>query len=227
MLEQAGTARSRAGEAPAPGRLPPRVAPVTRAAFQSVAVELPPARLTSAELGERLGLREEWILSRTGVRERPVAGPEERLSDYSARAGLRALELAELDPGEVDLVIAATMTQDELTPSTAPLVAHAIGAHRAGGFDVGAACNAFLTGISLAAAQIETGRARHVLLIGSDFITRITNWSDARSAPLFGDAAGAAVLGPAGDGPGAIGPVVLGMDGSNPDAIRITHEERR
>jgi 3-oxoacyl-[acyl-carrier-protein] synthase-3 len=199
----------------------------TRAAFYSVSIALPEGRLTTAQLAGQLGLSEEWILSRTGIRERPVARPDERLADYAARAGRAALELAGIDPIDVDLVIAATMTPDELTPNAAPLVAHAIGAHRAGGFDVGAACTAFLTGVSLAAAQVETGRARYVLLVGADFITRITNWEDRKTAPLFGDAAGAAVIGPAGDGAGAIGPVVLGTDASNWQAIVATHEERK
>ena len=197
------------------------------AAFHSIAIALPDGRLTTAELAERLDLSEEWIVSRTGIRERPVARADERLADYGARAAEAALERAGVDPGEVDLVIAATMTADELTPNTAPLVAHAIGADRAGGFDVGAACTAFLTGVSLAAAQVETGRCRYVLVVGADFITRITDWEDRKTAPLFGDAAGAAVIGPGGDELGSIGPVVLGTDASNPEAIKITHEERK
>lgn len=202
--------------------------PVSRAAPHSIAIELPAHRLSTAELAERFGVAEEWILSRTGVRERPVADPGERLSDFAARAGLAAVQRAGVDPSEVDLVLAATMTQDELTPNTAPLVAHAIGAHHAGAFDVGAACTAFLSGAAIAAAQIETGRARWVLVIGADFITRVNNWGDKRSAPLFGDAAGAVLFGPAGDGPGAIGPIVLGSDGSEAArAIVIDHDDRK
>jgi 3-oxoacyl-[acyl-carrier-protein] synthase-3 len=202
--------------------------PIGRAAPHSVAIELPAQRLSSAELADRLGVSEEWIITRTGVRERPVAGPDERLSDLAARAGLAALERAGVDPSEVDLVLAATMTQDELTPAAAPLIAHAVGAEHAGAIDVGAACTAFLSAASMAAAQIETGRCRWVLVIGADFITRIVDWDDKRSAPLFGDAAGAAVFGPAGDGPGAVGPIVLGADGSE-DArgIVIEHHDRK
>ena len=126
-------------------------ATITPAGFHSVATEIPPGRLTSAELAERLGIAEEWIVSRTGIRERPVAAPEDRLSDYAARAGARALDKAGLQASELDLVIVATMTQDELTPNTAPLVAHLLGADRAGAFDVGAACTAFLSAVSIAA----------------------------------------------------------------------------
>jgi len=139
---------------------------IRHATIMSVASELPPGRLTNAELASQLGIEEEWILSRTGIRERRRAGPDERLTDYAIRAGAAALERAGVEATELDLVIVATMTQDELTPNTAPLVAHALGATRAGGFDVGAACTAFLTGLSIGAAQIESGRARRVLLVG-------------------------------------------------------------
>jgi 3-oxoacyl-[acyl-carrier-protein] synthase-3 len=117
------------------------------------------------------------------------------------------------------------MSQDELTPNTAPLVAHALGAHRAGAFDIGAACMAWLSGLAVSAAQIETGRAERILLVGADFITRITNYEDRRTAPLFADAAGAAVIGPA-NGSGVIGPIVLGSDGSHGKTIVATHEDR-
>lgn len=207
--------------APGPGQL-------TRAAFYSVATALPPGRLTTAELAERLGLAEEWIVSRTGVRERPVAAPEERLSDYAARAASEALEQAGVEADAVDLVVVATLTPDEVTPNSAPLVAHAIGASRAGALDVGAACTGFLSGLALAAAQVETGRCRYVLLVGADFCTRITDWSDRKTAPLFGDAAGAALIGPAtSEGEGAIGPIVLGADGSHGPTIVIPHETHK
>src|SRR5438270_47191 len=200
-----------AAHTPAPGLIP--------ASLRSVAIALPPARVTTAELAERLGLSEDWIVSRTGVRERPVAGSDERLSDYAARAGADALEHAGVDPADLDLVIVATMTQDEVTPNSAPLVAHALGATHAGAFDVGAACTAFLSGVAIAAGQVETGRSRWALVVGADFITRVINWEDRKTAPLFGDAAGAVVVGPAADAGGAVGPIVLGSDGSGCEAI--------
>jgi 3-oxoacyl-[acyl-carrier-protein] synthase III len=202
-------------------------APLRTAAILSVSTALPPGRLTSADLAQRLGISEEWILSRTGIRERRVAGPEERLADYAAAAGARALERAGVEAAELDLVIVGTMTQDELTPNTAPLVAHALGATRAGAFDVGAACTAFLSGLTLGAAQIETGRAERVLLIGADFISRINNWEDKRIAPLFSDAAGAVVLGRSETGTGGIGPIIMGADGSRPEAIFAEHADRK
>jgi 3-oxoacyl-[acyl-carrier-protein] synthase-3 len=197
-----------------------------RAAMLSIASELPSRRLTNAELATRLGVTEEWIYSRTGVQERPVAEPDDRLSDFAAKAGESALRRAEVDPGEVDLVIVGTLTQDQLTPNTAPLVANALGAHRAGAVDVGAACTAFLSGLALGTAQIEAGRARCVLLIGADFVSRVTDYEDKRSAPLFGDGVGAAVLGVADGERGVIGPIVLGSDGSQAQAIQIDHSNR-
>jgi 3-oxoacyl-[acyl-carrier-protein] synthase-3 len=197
------------------------------ATIMSVGTALPAGRLTTAELAQRFGVTDEWILSRTGIRERPRAGADERLADYAARAGALALERAGVAAAELDLVIVATMTPDELTPNTAPLVAHALGAQGAGAFDVGAACTGFLTGLSLGAAQIESRRARRVLLVGADFITRITDYDDVRSAPLFADGAGAVVLGDGTAGGGQIGPVVLGSDGSHGETIIATHEERK
>jgi len=201
--------------------------PFARPAVLSIATELPAARLSTAELARRLDVSDAWIMSRTGVRERPIAGPDERLSDYAARAGLRALQRAGVAPAELDLVIVATMTPDELTPNAAPLVAHALGAAAAGAVDVGAACTGFLSGLALAAAQVESGRAHRVLLIGADFVTRITDWNDKRTAPLFGDGVGAVVVGPAGNGHGAIGPIVLGADGSGGAAIHAGHVDRK
>jgi 3-oxoacyl-[acyl-carrier-protein] synthase-3 len=193
----------------------------------SVATELPQGRLTSAELADRYGISEQWIMDRTGIRERRQAAPQERISDYAARAGSRALEAAGVDPKDLDMVIVGTMTPDELTPNTAPLVANDLGASRAGAFDVGAACTAFLTGLALGAAQIESRRAELVLLAGADFITRITDYDDRRSAPLFADAAGAVVLGPANGERGVVGPIVLGADGSQGRTILATHADRK
>ena len=202
-------------------------AQATRAAFHSVAVEVPPTRVSSLAVAERLGISEEWILARTGIRERPVAEPEERLSDYAARAGAAALERAGIDPSEVDLVLVGTLTADEITPNAAPLVANAVGADFAGAFDVGAACTAFLAGVATGAAQIESGRARWVLVVGADFVTRVVDWEDKKVAPLFADAAGAAVLGPADGAHGVIGPIVLGADGSHGESLVIPNVERK
>jgi 3-oxoacyl-[acyl-carrier-protein] synthase-3 len=207
------------------GVQPARVG-IQPAAILSVATELPEGRLTNAELAQRLGVSEDWILSRTGIRERRRAEPDERLSDYAARAGAKALHNADVDARDVDLVIVATLSQDELTPNTAPIVADQLGAVRAGAFDVGAACTSFLTALAQATAQVESGRAQLVLVIGADFVTRITDYRDSKSSPLFADGAGAVVVGPGGDARGEIGPIVLGADGSHARTIFATLSER-
>jgi 3-oxoacyl-[acyl-carrier-protein] synthase III len=207
---------------------------LTPAAILSVATELPPDRLTNAELAETLGVTEEWIVSRTGIRERRRARPDERLSDYATRAGARALEAAGVQAANLDLVIVATLSQDEVTPNTAPIVAHNLGAARAGAFDVGAACTAFLAALAQGCANIECGRAQYVLVVGGDFVTRLVDYDDKRVAPLFADAAGAVVLGPARPdggpddaGRGAIGPIVLGADGSHAGTLFATIADRK
>jgi 3-oxoacyl-[acyl-carrier-protein] synthase-3 len=206
---------------------------LTPAAILSVATELPPDRLTNAELAERLGVTEEWIVTRTGIRERRRVRPEDRMSDYATRAGARALEAAGVQAANLDLVIVATLSQDELTPNTAPIVAHNLGATRAGAFDVGAACTAFLAAVAQGCANIESGRAQYVLVIGGDFVTRLVDYDDRRVAPLFADAAGAVVLGPSqpdgseAAGRGAIGPIVLGADGSHAGTLFATIADRK
>ena len=240
MLEQTAAPETAAPETAGPERqpapAPQRPGSATRegAAILSVAAELPAGVLANAELASRLGVSEDWIMSRTGIRERRQAGAEERLSDYASRAGASALARAGVAAADLDLVLVATLSQDELTPNTAPLVAHQLGAERAGAIDVGAACTAFLSGLALGAAQIESERAELVLLVGADFVTRLTDYEDKRTAPLFADAAGAVVLGRGGGGDGAgergrgsIGPIVLGADGSHAATITVSHDERK
>jgi 3-oxoacyl-[acyl-carrier-protein] synthase-3 len=179
---------------------------------------LPKTVVSSATIGARLGVPEEWIIARTGVRSRHVLGLDERLSDLAAAAGAAALDRAGTEAAELDLVFVATLSADELTPNAAPLVASALGATRAGALDVGAACTGFLSALSLGAACIESGRAERILVIGADALSRFTNPDDRRTAALFGDGAGAVVLGTGRDGAG-LGPVVLRQDGSNAGVI--------
>ena len=193
--------------------------PMTRArarvgaAVASVGVSLPATVVLNAPIAARLGVTGEWIERRTGIRARRVSAPGERLSDHAARAGECALARAGIEAGEVDLVLVATSTADELLPNAAPLVAQAIGAHRAGAVDIGAACTGFLAALGAGAAQIESGRAGTVLVIGADFMSRITDPDDRATAPVFADGAGAVVM-VASEESGAIGPVMLGTDGA-------------
>jgi 3-oxoacyl-[acyl-carrier-protein] synthase-3 len=175
-------------------------------------------------IAKRLGVDDEWIVRRTGIRSRRRAAPDERLIDLAANAGAQALKDAQTEPDEIDLVLVASLSQDQLTPNAAPVVAHALGADRAGALDLGAACSGWLSGLSLAAAQVEIGRAERVLLIGAEILTRLTDYEDRKTAALWGDGAGAVVIGA--DGDGAIGPVVLSADGGLADVITASHEER-
>jgi len=196
------------------------------AAVRSVASTLPERVVPNAPIALRAGVSEDWIVARTGIKERRAVTPDERLTDLAAAAGASALERAGLTADRLDLVLVGTTSQDELTPNAAPIVAHALGAHRAGAMDVGAACTAFVAALATAAAQIEAGRAEYVLVIGADVLTRHTDPEDKRTAALFGDGAGAAVLA-AGEGPGGVGPVVQRCDGAGAGFIVAPREDER
>jgi 3-oxoacyl-[acyl-carrier-protein] synthase-3 len=196
----------------------------TGAAIAGIGVSLPETVVANREIAARLGVAEDWIERRTGIRERRVAGAAERLDAHAALAAERALERAGVCASELNLVLVATTTADEILPNAAPLVAHAIGAARAGSFDVGAACTGFLSALAVGSAQIEAGRADAVLAVGADFMTRITDPGDRGTAAVFADGAGAAVL-VATDEDSRIGPVILGSDGSGAEHIVVERDE--
>jgi len=201
------------------------VAPPRTASILGLGHHVPPEVVPNGPIAERIGVDDAWIVKRTGIRSRRRAADDERLSDLATFAARKALADAGVEPYDVDLVLVATMSQDELTPNTAPHVAHALGAERAGAIDVGAACTGWLAGLQLAAGQIEAGRAERVLLIGAEILTRLTDYEDRKTAALFGDGAGAVVLGP--DGDGAIGPITLAADGGLAETIIAYHDDRK
>jgi 3-oxoacyl-[acyl-carrier-protein] synthase-3 len=185
---------------------------------------VPDRRVTNAEIARLTGVEEAWIEKRTGTRERPWAEPGERMTAFAAQAATRALERAGLAAENLDLVLVATSSADEITPNAAPLVAGLIGAHNAGAFDVGAACTGWLTALSMACGQIESGRARHALVIGADFLSKFLDTSDRDTAPLFADGAGAAVLSSA---PAHhVGIAILRSDPGGADLIRLERSGR-
>jgi 3-oxoacyl-[acyl-carrier-protein] synthase-3 len=194
------------------------------AAIASVAVSLPAQVVTNAEIAARLGVSTDWIERRTGIRARRRAGTDERLDAHSALAAREALDQAGVSPAEVDLVLVATTTADEVLPNAAPLVAHALGATRAGAFDVGAACTGFLSAMAVGCAQIESGRASCVVVIGADFMSRIIDPDDRITAAVFGDGVGAIVL-TAIDEPSRVGPIVLAADGAGAEFIYVERVE--
>ncbi|MFZ0089571.1 MAG: beta-ketoacyl-ACP synthase 3 [Solirubrobacteraceae bacterium] len=198
---------------------PPGLASRRGVLAASVAVSVPETVVTNAEVGARLGVDDDWIVRRTGIRSRRVARPDERLATHATECARAALARAGVDPLDVDLVIVATTTSDEVMPNTAPLVAHALGATAAGAFDVGSACTGFLSALAVGAAQVEADRSRCAVVIGADFMSRITDPRDRATAAVFADGAGAVVLEQTA-GPGRIGPVVLGADGAGAGHIR-------
>ena len=211
---------------PLPSRVAPARDPVARsAAVAGLGMALPDQVVTNHPIAARLGVDERWIVSRTGVRERRRAGPDESLTELAAAAGRAACRRAGVEPPVLDLVLVATLTPDSLVPNAAPLVAGRLGAGDAGAVDLGAACSGFLSGLALASAQVEAGRAEAVLVVGADLLSRLTDPDDRRTAALFGDGAGAVVIAP-GTG-GGIGPIVLRSDASGADCIAASHSERR
>jgi 3-oxoacyl-[acyl-carrier-protein] synthase III len=210
MLERASPA---AGVGPAPART---------AGIVGVGAALADELVGNAEVAARLGVTVEWIERRTGIRARRRAAPGQRVSELALAAARAALSDAGMDASELDMVLVATLASDEITPSTAPLVAHALGAGQVAAIDVGAACAGALAALSLGCAWIESGRARNVLVIGAEILSRFVDFDDPRTAPLFADGAGALVLSAGADG--RIGPFVLGSDGGAAHAIRATRE---
>lgn len=166
---------------------------------------LPKEVLTSAELGERLGVGEQWILDKTGIKERRIAAREEASSDLGTHAALRALRAANVDAAEIDLLIVATANPDHPLPATACFVQHNIDASRAVAFDLNAACTGFVYALSIAHDMLVADpRRTTALLIGAEIYSRSVDYSDHRICVLLGDGAGAVVLRKAEDSPGIL-----------------------
>ncbi len=193
------------------------------AAIASVGISLPDAVVPNAQIAPRIGVTDEWIVRRTGIRARHVAAPDERLATHAAQAGAAALKRAGVSAGELDLVLVATTTPDEVMPNAAPQVAHELGAVRAGAFDIGAACTGFLSALAVGAAQIESGRVQAALVIGADLMSRITDPEDRATAAVFADGAGAVLLRATAQ-ESRIGPIVLGADGAGADHIIVPRD---
>lgn len=154
-----------------------------------------PARvLTNAELEKMVDTSDEWITSRTGIRERRIAAPQEFTSDLALPAARRALTAAGLPASEIDLIIVATTTPDMIFPSTACLVQQKLGAHRAAAFDIEAACSGFVYALDVGAHFVQSHTYNTVLVIGAEKMSSVVDWQDRNTCVLFGDGAGAAVL---------------------------------
>jgi 3-oxoacyl-[acyl-carrier-protein] synthase-3 len=169
-------------------------APARRARISSLATYVPPRLLTNADLEKLVDTTDEWILQRTGIRTRHIADPGVATSDLSKEAALKAIERAGLKPTDIDFIVVGTTTPDMVFPSTACLVQTKIGATKAWGFDLMAACSGFTYALTTAAKMIESGASRHALVIGADVMSSIIDYTDRTTCVLFGDGAGAAVV---------------------------------
>lgn len=155
---------------------------------------VPEKVLTNFDLEKTVDTTDEWITTRTGIKERRIAADDEYTSVFATRAAENALEMAGLTPMDLDLIIVATVTPDFPFPSTACLVQNNLKATKAAAFDISAACSGFLYGITVANSLIQSGMAKRALVIGAETLTRITDWTDRNSCVLFGDGAGAVIL---------------------------------
>ena len=176
--------------------------------------------LTNADLEKMVETSDEWIVTRTGIRERRIVQPGQDNSDFATAASQRALEMAGLGPEDVDHLIIATVTPDRFLPSMSCTVQEKLGASRASALDINAACSGFLYGLELGQALVRSGASETVLVLGSEMLTRITDVTDRNTVVLFGDGSGAAVLRPCEPGTGVLS-VKLGADGTQGDMLTI------
>lgn len=181
---------------------------------------VPPDVLTNEALAEFVDTSDEWIASRTGIRARHRAGPDQATSDLAFEASHRALKAAGVAPEDLELIIVATMTPDQPMPATACMLQDRLGAVRAGGFDLNVACSGFTYALITGAQFVASGTYRRVLVVGADVMTRLMNWKDRSTCVLFGDGAGAVVLGPVHSGFGVVG-VDIGVNGAGGRSLTV------
>ena len=166
-----------------------------RAGILGTGHSYPEGILTNDDLAKMVETSDEWITTRTGIKQRRKAGPGEYTSMFAVRAGREAIERARLDPSDIDLIICATVTPDQILPSTGCIIQAELGCNNAAAMDVVAACSGFLYGLSLADSMIRTGQSKYALVIGAEILTQYVDYTDRKTCVLFGDGAGAAVVG--------------------------------
>jgi 3-oxoacyl-[acyl-carrier-protein] synthase-3 len=182
---------------------------------------VPEKVITNLDLEQIVETSDEWIRSRTGIEERRIAGdPKETTATLGALAARRALEVADVQPSQVDLIICSTSSPEHIFPSTGSIIQDAIGAVNAGAFDLSAACSGFVYALSMARGHILAGDAEYVLVLGAETLSRVVDWTDRNTCVLFGDGAGAVLLA-ASSVPGGIIACELGSDGSGADLLTI------
>ncbi|MFC3625001.1 beta-ketoacyl-ACP synthase III [Vogesella amnigena] len=179
---------------------------------------LPETVLTNAKLAERVETSDDWIVSRTGIRERRIAADDQKTSDLAYQASLQALQSAGLAASDIDLIIVATTTPDMVFPSTASILQEKLGIPGVPAFDVQAVCAGFVYALATANGYIKSGMAKNVLVVGAEVMSRLLDWEDRRTCVLFGDGAGAVVVGPS-DEPGILH-AKLAADGRYRDILK-------
>lgn len=204
--------------------LPVAETPVRHAAVLGLGVYRPSRVIPNAEIIEAIDSSDEWIQQRSGIKTRRWAAPDETVQVMSVGAARQALERAGVAAAQIDTVVVATVSHMLQTPAVATAIAHELGTDQAAAFDISAACAGFCHGIALANDLVRAGTANHVLVIGVERLSDITDVNDRGTAFIFADGAGAAVVGPS-DTPG-IGPVVWGSDGGHFDLIRQREDWR-
>lgn len=204
---------------PSPRLLTPTGAPHAR--ILSVGSYRPERVVTNEEICQHIDSSDEWIRERSGIVSRRWAAPDETVVDMAEAAAAQAIERAGLTPAEIDVVLVATVTHPYQTPSAASLLAYRLGSAPAAALDISAACAGFCYGIATASDMVRGGSARHVLVVGVEKLSDFTDLNDRSTAFIFGDGAGAVVIGPS-QTPG-IGPTVWGSDGANWNAISNKH----
>lgn len=210
------TQRPRTGAAGSVNVFAPRFAQIVGWGYH-----VPEKVITNFDLEQIVDTQDEWIRTRTGIEERHVAAaPTETSATLGMRAARAALEMADVNPNKVDLIICATSSPEHIFPSTASIIQDGLGAANAGAFDLSAACSGFVYGLSMARGHILAGDAEYVLVIGAETLSRIVDWTDRGTCVLFGDGAGA-VLVAASDVSGGITASVLGSDGSGADLLAV------
>jgi 3-oxoacyl-[acyl-carrier-protein] synthase-3 len=194
------------------------------AAIAGLGIAIPVEAVPNAPIAAHLGVDERWILERTGITERRIAGPDETVSALGREAAQRALAAASVEASELDMILVATMSHERVMPSASALIAGELGAPQAAAIDLNAACTGFVSGLVLAAGQLESGRAEAILVIGADVLSPLTDPNDRRTAALFGDAAGAAVI-TGSSSPSRVGPASVGSDGARSELITAERDE--
>jgi len=185
---------------------------------------LPATILTNAELAQRVATSDDWIRTRTGIRQRHIAAPDEMTSDLALHASRAALDAAGMAPADVDLIIVATTTPDMVFPSTACILQDKLGVRGGAAFDVQAVCSGFVYALALADKMVSTGMARNALVVGAEIYSRILDWNDRGTCVLFGDGAGAVVVVPAA-APGIL-TAHLHADGSHRNILAVPGQVR-